>query len=797
MSELDFATLRRLYRLIFQARLVLFWENLWPRFWPFLIVSSLFIITILFNGFSALPVSVHLLLLGLFGLSLFVSLLLAFRGVTWPSQAQALHRLEKDSGFKDQPLFALTDRPVSGVDNKFAQAIWINHQDRMSAAMKHVVLQKPQSHLHKRDPYSLRALLIIGLVLGVIEARFDYTDRLMRAFVPTSQLANLQNWKIQAWVTPPAHTGLSPSYLTAEAGADGARNPLKIAQHSKFLVRLEGHPTQDTITVSMGPFEEKLENLGKGVFSLETVLDQGEDLVVKRDGDLLYHWPVRIVADMPPQIKLNEELKIGFRGHMSIPYEAYDDYGLKQVALEVRRLVANEVDPVMIETPVDGVKNKSSFRGDFTAHPWAGKKVTLTPKVTDNAEQTAFGYALEIVLPERNFTHPLAQELVGLRKQLYDQPKLDRLFIRLRLDQLLQKPAAFDHNLSMYFALRVATDRLYVNMTKGEVESVQTILWETAVFLDEGAAGSARNQLEYMTQQMQEMMQSGAQKTGMESLFEQMRKSLDKYMQEMHKSMPDMKGLEQALGPQNAQMVNQDELVNMLEQARDLMRAGNIEAAKQLMEQFQSILSQLAMQKQPSAEHLKAAQDVMKNLQNVQKAEQELLDETFQRVRNQRKPTLESTQKAVEQAEEQKRIRQSLRTQMKKLKKMGAKIPDGLIEAEQAMKRASQSLERGLDEDAIQAQTYALDQLRKGLQESATSMAQKMGMPPTPQMMPGYDPMGRGMRGRMNMENGQMVPTEAEMHKSREILQELYRRAGQKNRPEQELKYIERLLERF
>jgi hypothetical protein len=73
-----------------------------------------------------------------------------------------------------------------------------------------------------------------------------------------------------------------------------------------------------------------------------------------------------------------------------------------------------------------------------------------------------------------------------------------------------------------------------------------------------------------------------------------------------------------------------------------------------------------------------------------------------------------------------------------------------------------------------------------------------MGMQSLPRQLPGYDPLGRrSNKGPIADETGRTVPEEVEMKRSREILKELYRRAGQKGRTEQELKYIDRLLERF
>ncbi len=60
------------------------------------------------------------------------------------------------------------------------------------------------------------------------------------------------------------------------------------------------------------------------------------------------------------------------------------------------------------------------------------------------------------------------------------------------------------------------------------------------------------------------------------------------------------------------------------------------------------------------------------------------------------------------------------------------------------------------------------------------------------------DPLGRGMLGRGFQDDGRTrVPDESELQRSREILEELYRRAGERDRPRFERDYIRRLLRRF
>jgi hypothetical protein len=60
------------------------------------------------------------------------------------------------------------------------------------------------------------------------------------------------------------------------------------------------------------------------------------------------------------------------------------------------------------------------------------------------------------------------------------------------------------------------------------------------------------------------------------------------------------------------------------------------------------------------------------------------------------------------------------------------------------------------------------------------------------------DPLGRDRSGNGTYDNGDVaIPGQAELQRSREILDELRRRSGERTRPELERDYIDRLLKRF
>jgi len=797
--EYDDALIRRLARLVVWTRCVLFWERLWPRLWHSLILWGLFSTAVLFDLFRLLPGLLHMVVLTVFALSAAVLLYLALRDLRWPGRREALFRLERENGLSGYPLTALLDRPAADKLSTQAEQIWLVHQDRMIQAMKQIKRPWPRSDLYKKDPYSLRAVLILLLVIGAIEARFDYAERLNHALIPRPAQALQTDWVMQLWITPPAHTGQGNGYARLQASdSGGGDEPLTFIQHSKLLLRLEDYRADRSVALLSGAFEQPFQDLGQGIYSLETTFDQGASLTVTSGEDVLFSRTVQLIADQAPQIELTGRTQVGQRGHFRIAYKAQDDFGLSELRLNIDKKQSNPALAVVISKKRHGRTAQGVFSDNLAAHPWAGEKVVMRPLVTDNFGQTAYGRAREVTLPERRFNHSLARRLVAIRKSLYRETPEDRIYSRLELERILAQPDRFDGDLHVYLALKVATQRLYHYVHNDqEIDTVRDILWETAVHLDEGTAGTARNILEEMTRRMQDLLSDSADRNAMENLFEQMRQSLDQYLQKMMQAGGQMQDLEEAVAQTDAEFLGRDQLMEMLERARELMRQGETDAAKAMIEQFQSVLSRLAMQPQPDPAQAAVAKQIMQALRKLEQEQQNLLDRTFKRTRTQEEPSLSSTQEAIREAEDQKGLSERLQAQLKRLHDMEIRASQDLKDALQNMRQAERSLQRGLDENAVQAETRALEHLRRGLQDAAQSLARKMGMQPLPPNLPGRDPLGRGKSGPIQTPDGQVLPTDRQMHRSREILQELYRRAGQKGRALQELEYIERLLDRF
>jgi uncharacterized protein (TIGR02302 family) len=170
----------------------------------------------------------------------------------------------------------------------------------------------------------------------------------------------------------------------------------------------------------------------------------------------------------------------------------------------------------------------------------------------------------------------------------------------------------------------------------------------------------------------------------------------------------------------------------------------------------------------------------------------------------------------------QRALRRALGELMQQFGDLTGQVPEALGRADQAMREAQEALGEG--QDPRDSQQRAL----RALQEGGRQMAQQMqrqfgqsqpgeedgegedmagdqpgggdGQDSAQQQGEGRDPLGRRTRDvNGTADNGAdtRVPDEAELLRTRRIQEELRRREAEKQRPADELDYIDRLLKRF
>jgi hypothetical protein len=162
-------------------------------------------------------------------------------------------------------------------------------------------------------------------------------------------------------------------------------------------------------------------------------------------------------------------------------------------------------------------------------------------------------------------------------------------------------------------------------------------------------------------------------------------------------------------------------------------------------------------------------------------------------------------------ATQQEALRRQLGEMMRRLGEGSKEIPQSLGRAERSMHDATGALQGGQPGQAIAPQTEALDQLQQGARDYAKQLQDEMsremggedgGFGGETGSLPSDegdgDPLGRPLSSNGTYDQGNVkIPDFNVLQKTRQILDELRRRAGERDRPSIELDYIDRLLKRF
>jgi uncharacterized protein (TIGR02302 family) len=782
----------------------LLWERLWPALWPATAVAGLFLAVSLFDLWSLVPSALHLVGLGFFVAALIAALVLGLKGFAWPTRAEARRRLERASGLQHRPLAQLEDRPAGANLDPASLALWQAHRTRLLAALGRVRVGLPRAGLAARDPWGLRAVLMLLIAAGLALSGNDAGRRVVAALTPSFAGQPTAPPSIDAWVSPPAYTGLPPIFLTREDGPIDTRTaPVKVPIGSTVAVRVHGGT--DTPALLLDGKTTAFETVDAQNHQVSQVLRAGERLAVTQNGMALADWQIAIVPDLPPEIAFVEPPGVSTRDSVKLRYKASDDYGLAKVGVEVRRVGSD--DMFAMPLPLSALNPRSATETgflDLTAHPWAGLKVTLTLVAEDGIGQQGRSDAVEFTLPAREFQQPVARAIVELRRLLATHERPTPV-IATALGAIAAAPETFREDLVVALALGTARARLGDDDSTAGIAAVQDLLWDTALRIEDGNLSLAERALRQAQRDLMEALARNAPDAEIQKLMEQMQQALNDFLKAMADNAKQQDQDSMSELPPNAQVLTQQDLQRMMDRARDLARSGARDAARDMLAQLQNILENLRQGHAARGQGQQSGQQSMRQMNDLLHRQQQLLDRTFRR-------SLQGQQQQGQQGEgqdnqgmagEQEALRRELGQLMQGLGDQESDIPGALGRAERAMRDAREALGDGSPGRAVGPETEALDQLRQGIDAYRRQLAKRGGDDGKNPNRGGRsddekeDPLGRPLPGEWDEGNSTKVPDQLDAQRSREILEELYRRAGEQSRPDPERQYLDRLLKRF
>lgn len=532
---------------------------------------------------------------------------------------------------------------------------------------------------------------------------------------------------------------------------------------------------------------------------------------------------------------------------------------LDVAALDRRHGLAVDPEPrerVNVELPMPISGDRRMFTEnlieDFSRHPWANLPVTITLTAEDAAGHVTNAAPFATILPARRFFDPLAGAVIEQRRDLlWSRANAPRVAQLLRA--ISHRPEDVFRSHTAYLRLRVTLRRLETFISYGlkpdQQDEVADALWDLAIVLEEGDLGDALERLRRAQERLSEAMKNGASDQEIAELMQELREASEDYMRQLSRQARENGDvIDQDAMPDNMMQMTQDDLQKMMDRIQELMEQGRMAEAEQALKELQELMENMRITSSQGQDGENEGQQAMEGLADTLREQQGLSDQAFRDLQEQFNPDAQAGENqdnvgrsggqgrgeshegqggrgnAQEQpgqnpqqgkggaqgslADRQQALRDELSRQQGQLPGAGTSEGDAAREALERAGRAMDGAEDALRSDdlagAIDKQSEAMEALREGMRSLAESMAQDQRNQPgqgnaeDEMRARNRDPLGRspGSQGAIGTDEG-LLQGEDVYRRARELLDEIRRRSGEGERPEIELDYLERLLDRF
>ena len=277
------------------SRAALAWERLWPALWPVLCVARRFSrwrrCSMCSPGCRARRMPASSPLFAAFAGAAIWGRAAARSGRTRSRRGAAS---SSGSGLAHRPLAALADRPSAPLDGRGA-TLWAAHQRRMAAAVRRLRVGWPAAGLARRDPWGLRAVLAILLLLGAIDAGADWRERLVRAVTPGWDGAAGGGGQLR-YLADPARIYRAGAAIPARRHA--ARCACRPAARC-WRRCMAARPCRAWRSTMPRAISRRSTSRISGS---RATLTKGKSLTFSQGGAALGNWPIEIVPDNPPTV---------------------------------------------------------------------------------------------------------------------------------------------------------------------------------------------------------------------------------------------------------------------------------------------------------------------------------------------------------------------------------------------------------------------------------------------------------------------------------------------------------------
>jgi hypothetical protein len=608
------------------------------------------------------------------------------------------------------------------------------------------------SLLWQQQP-GVAALLLLALFAAPLIGGHRSFGHLQQAFSPwPTSLADVQ---ISAVVRPPRYTDLPPQPLLLRAGSTLVANAVA---GSDLLITVTG--TRGALALADVPL--RLQRDGSSYAAIVPLKKPGL-YKLKNGWRTIGAIDVRLRVDGAPQLFFTAKPKTTNSKSLDIRYRYADDYGFASLAV-----VATDgrfADAQLLPKP-QGAQGSAQAWRDFTPGRFAGKAVRLYLVGFDAQGHAGTSAPVAFVLPERVFAHAIAQQVIGVRKGLFETSPNFRS-ISTGLAQIARRPDSYDGNLTVFATLRMIYYRLLQRDADTQIDSSAGMLWQAALDLD-GAQNDAA--LREAFEAAQRAVRDGA---NVQNALAALQQQLAQYAQQNESS-----------GTDGNQVASQSDITQMMQEIQTRLAAGDRAAAQAMLHALQAMTETMQQGGASSAE-AQASQKALQQLRGLSARQQGVMGET---AATNITSAIVGADQLLEDLQRLEREQQKLRGELRAVQSSSK----ALGEAGAGMQDAAGKLRSGAARQALLAQGRAMNGLRDAM-AALQKQASGKGAPGRQRSL--FDPLGRFNGGTPGPEY--KLPDAADRQQAQEIRKILQNRAADPNRSAAERAYILRLLKQF
>lgn len=793
-----------------------------------------------------------------------------------PSVHNIDRRLESDSSIEHRPLEAINDQ-IATHRSASSNKLWIQSKLEAYARIKSIKMPRPKAIVTGYDRYAFRFGALMTLIVGLIFAGSSSTERLMSGLFPFYISGSASTIKTASLtIIPPDYTNLAAINIVPESIPDKV---IPVPEGSTIKVKItDGFSTP---RLHIGEAKFSLSDLGSKSWSYEDEIayqdtnlvitdqeqktDEYDYIKIKQWPRTLMEVPFIYVQDQPPTIKQDGEIDIDDKGKINIPLIAQDDYGIIETKVRVeldsiieQTLRGNEFEQSRPIFSAPGQEFKFDSDYDLAWHPWAGLPVKIHIEVIDHNKQIAKLPVINMNLPERSFTHPIAKELIDIRQQLIWQDSEMNLERAQRIADFTAYPDLLENDPVTVLALQVASSRLQYQNDENDIVTLIELLWDIAIRLEDGNIAQAAQNLEIAQQNLQDLLADpNASDEQIARAMNDLRNAMAAYMLEAFKEY------QKELTKQGHQgdlpiemfenMMNPQDLDSFLDQLLSKALTGDKQSAQEMLSELENFMNQFGdMNNFELSEQTKFQMKGISDLQRLIEQQEKLLQQTIEQSRlaghssavqhlpefvlpkndntNKRHqmdildewdvPAPSRSKEALEAEDdededknvidtslhkgEQDALRYALGQLMLEADEKLGEIPQSMQNAEKEMRFSANALGENEPRISIPHQEKAIEYLKEAMNQMSEELQRSL------QNMALFsfggqrlDPLGRPMDdtgeqgGGKNHNSSVNVPDQAERKRIQDILNTLRNKSGEFDRPEYELDYYRRLMQQF